>query len=283
MRQEVQRVSNRYRYAYWDGTQVVPGLDADAVMSAIADDLLNHGDLEHALRSLMQRGIRSPERNMRGLTDYVRQLREERRKRLEQYNLSGVMDDIERQLQEIVQDERSSVDDLRKQAAAEEQAQQQQAKPGARGGRPPKGQKGKQQNSSQSGPERSQQGQQQQQKGDDFASRFSQKLMRDLATDKQRFLDHLPESPAAQVKALQDYEFLSPEAKEKFDKLLEQLRKAVTESFFKDMKQMVQRMSDNRSCQPPIEARKYPVHVAENINGHPHPTYGRCQSDSSVH
>ena len=72
----MQRVSNRYRYAYWDGTQILPQLDADAVMSAIADDLLNHGDLEHALRSLMQRGIRSPERNMRGLTDYVRQLRE---------------------------------------------------------------------------------------------------------------------------------------------------------------------------------------------------------------
>ena len=125
-------MSNRYRYAFWDGTQVLPALDADTVMSAIADDLLNHGDLEHALRSLMQRGIRSPERNMRGLTDFVRQLREERRKRLEQFNLGGVMEDIERQLKEIVTDERSSVDNLRKQAA-DEQAQQQQNNTGGSG------------------------------------------------------------------------------------------------------------------------------------------------------
>ena len=256
-------MSNRYRYAYWDGTQILPELDADAVMSAIADDLLNHGDLEHALRSLMQRGIRSPERNMRGLTDFVRQLREERRKRLEQFNLGGVMEDIERQLKEIVADERNSVDNLRQQAADEQAQQQTQQQADGRPAETPS-------NDAQSTDPASNtqgQGSQQSKSGDDFASQFSQKLMRDLAADKQQYLDRLPESPAAQVKALEDYEFLSPEAKEKFDKLLEQLRKAVTESFFKDMKQMVQRMSDGDMSRMKDMMKALNEMLAQRIDG----------------
>ena len=257
-------MGDRYRYSFWDGTQSLPELDADTLMSAISDDLLNHGDLEHALRSLMQRGIRSPQMNMRGITDYVRQLREERRKRLEQYNLGGVMEDIQRQLEEILAAERAGIDALRSDAAAE--AGTDPAAGSDRAGEQPATQPDAGAGDDAGGREAGARGNPSS-PGDDFASRFSQKLMRDLATDKQQFLDRLPETPAGQVKALQDYEFLSPDAKEKFDKLLEQLRKAVTESFFKDMKQMVQRMSDGDMARMKDMMKALNEMLAQRIDG----------------
>ena len=286
-------MSDKYRYSFWDGTQTLPELDADTLMSAIADDLLNHGDLEHALRSLMQRGIRSPQMNMRGITDYVRQLREERRKRLEQYNLGGVMEDIQRQLEEVLAAERAGIDALRQEAEANAAGEQAGAgnpdadapegndapggpdETGKGGDRDASGRADQQRaagnaadpgNPGKTG-QRRQSGVAGHPPGDDFASRFSQKLMRDLAADKQQYLDRLPETPAGQVKALQDYEFLSPEAKEKFDKLLEQLRKAVTESFFKDMKQMVQRMSDGDMARMKEMMKALNEMLAQRIDG----------------
>ena len=37
-----------YRYSEWDGTQSIPGLDPNQVLDALADDLMNFGDLQHA-------------------------------------------------------------------------------------------------------------------------------------------------------------------------------------------------------------------------------------------
>src|SRR6478672_10079543 len=47
-----------FRYSRWDGTQVGFELDAGDVFSEITDDLLYHGDLEAALRRLLQQGFR---------------------------------------------------------------------------------------------------------------------------------------------------------------------------------------------------------------------------------
>ena len=48
----------RYRYGEWDGTQNLPELGADDVLENLTDDLMNFGDLQHALRNLLQRGMR---------------------------------------------------------------------------------------------------------------------------------------------------------------------------------------------------------------------------------
>ena len=47
----------RFRYSRWDGTQVGFELDADEVMAEITDDLLYHGDLNAALRRMLQSGF----------------------------------------------------------------------------------------------------------------------------------------------------------------------------------------------------------------------------------
>ena len=49
-----------FRYSEWDGTQEIPPLDPDEVLEALTDDLMNFGDLQHAMRNLLQRGMRTP-------------------------------------------------------------------------------------------------------------------------------------------------------------------------------------------------------------------------------
>ena len=53
---------SRFTYSRWDGTQVGFELDADDIFSEITDDLLYHGDLNAALRRMLQSGFRRPQR-----------------------------------------------------------------------------------------------------------------------------------------------------------------------------------------------------------------------------
>jgi len=70
----------RYRYSMWDGTQEVPALQAEDILDNLTDDLMNFGDLQHALRNLLQRGMRNPKgERMQGLRDLLQQLRPARR------------------------------------------------------------------------------------------------------------------------------------------------------------------------------------------------------------
>jgi uncharacterized protein with von Willebrand factor type A (vWA) domain len=101
----------RFRYSRWDGTQVGFDLDADAVLEQITDDLLYHGDLNAALRRLLQSGFRDRQGEMvQGMRDLLDRLRRERQERLDRFDLGGVYDDIADELREVVQMERDSLD-----------------------------------------------------------------------------------------------------------------------------------------------------------------------------
>jgi uncharacterized protein with von Willebrand factor type A (vWA) domain len=104
-------MARRFTYSRWDGTQVGFDLDADAVLSEITDDLLYHGDVNSALRRMMQQGLR--DRNgeqLQGLRDVMERLRAERRQRLENSDLGGVYSEIASELDDIVDEERLAVD-----------------------------------------------------------------------------------------------------------------------------------------------------------------------------
>ena len=84
------------RYSEWDGSQKEE-LDADDILEALSEDLMEFGDLQQAMRYLMQRGMETSDGNyIRGLRDLLRQLKEERRQRLERYDMGGIMEDIKR-------------------------------------------------------------------------------------------------------------------------------------------------------------------------------------------
>ena len=113
------RRRSQFRYSRWDGTQVGFDLDADGVLEELNDDLLYHGDLNAALRRLMHQGFedRNGER-IQGMKDLMDKLRQQRRERLESHDLGGVYDDIAEQLREVVDMERTALDDLRQEAQA---------------------------------------------------------------------------------------------------------------------------------------------------------------------
>jgi uncharacterized protein with von Willebrand factor type A (vWA) domain len=99
------------RYSRWDGTQAVPDLDADQLLSAMSDDLLADGDLWNALRRLFQRGAQDPQGGrMPGLQDLLKRLRQERQQRLDQYDLGSALEDIKKQLADILQTERAGIE-----------------------------------------------------------------------------------------------------------------------------------------------------------------------------
>ncbi len=72
---------------------------------------------------------------------------------------------------------------------------------------------------------------------------FSQSLFRSIAERNQQQLNELPRDTAGRIKALEKYDFLHPDAQRKFLELLNQLRKTMAQSFFKDIENMVSNMS----------------------------------------
>src|SRR6476469_186433 len=101
----------RFTYSRWDGTQKGFDLDADALFDELTDDLLYHGDVNSALRRMMQEGMR--DRNgerLQGLRELMERLREQRQDRLDRYDLGGVYSEIADELNDIVDEERHAID-----------------------------------------------------------------------------------------------------------------------------------------------------------------------------
>jgi uncharacterized protein with von Willebrand factor type A (vWA) domain len=170
-----------YRYSRWDGSQKID-LDADQLLSAMADDLLSDGDPWRALRRLMQQGARTPEgQRMPGLKDLLERLKRQRQERMKRYDLGSSLDDIKKKLDDVVQTEREGI----KQRTPE-------------------------------GRER---------------------------TRREQQLDAIPPDPAGRLRDLQSYDFVSPEAKQKFDELLASLRQQMMQPMFNNMQQALQSMS----------------------------------------
>ena len=170
-----------YRYSRWDGTQKID-LDADQLLSAMADDLLSDGDPWRALRRLMQQGARTPEgQRMPGLKDLLDKLRRQKQQRLDRYDLGSSLEDIKKKLEEVVQTERQGIKDKVPEGAPRAQREQK--------------------------------------------------------------LDAIPPDPAGRLRDLQQYDFVSPEAKQKFDELLASLRQQMMQPMFNSLQQAMQNMS----------------------------------------
>ena len=100
-----------YRYSRWDGTQDVFSMDEDELMDALSDDILSHGDLNHALRNMFQRGMRDEQgQRTQGLRDLMDRLRQQRQAQLERFNLDSLMDDLKERLQDVIDTERKGID-----------------------------------------------------------------------------------------------------------------------------------------------------------------------------
>ncbi len=188
--------ARRFRYSPWDGTQRGFELDATDVMEQLTDDLLYHGDLNAALRRMLQDGFndRNGER-IQGLREMLEKLRAERQERLDRFDLGGVFDDIAKELRDVVEQERAALDELAEEGRA-------------------------------SGDER------------------RQELTDQVVGERNMQLEMLPNDLAGQVKSLQNYDFTSSEAREKFEELVDKLRQQL-------MQQAVDQMSGAMSDMSP--------------------------------
>ncbi len=221
-----------YRYSEWDGTQEIPALDPDDLLESITDDLMNFGDLEHALRNLLQRGMRGPmSQRMQGLRDLLQQLRQQRRSTLDRFNLGSAFEDIERRLEELLEIERATLD-RRLQEALEQQSGT------ASEGQPPA--EGAQQEEGAGTPEGATEAPGQ--PSDDERAEFA-RMLNTVAQRKLQFLEGLPEDVPGKIKELQNYEFMDPEAQHRYQELMEMLKQAMMETFFKDLHRQIADMS----------------------------------------
>ena len=108
---------SRFTYSRWDGTQRGFDLDADVLFDELTDELLYHGDVNAALRRMMQEGMR--DRNgeqLSGIRELLEKLREQRQERLDRHDLGGVYDEISRELDDIVDEERHAIENARRDA-----------------------------------------------------------------------------------------------------------------------------------------------------------------------
>ncbi len=246
-----------FRYSEWDGTQEIPPLDPDELLEALTDDLMNFGDLQHAMRNLLQRGTRGPMGNrLQGLRDLLQQLRQQRRNTLDRYNLSSVMDDIKKRLDELLDMERSTIDRRLAEAGGQpgqapppdtsgqrpDGAQHAGPTPDAQGAPPQAGAPAMSGAQAQGGGQGGEASQGSGPPKGDETGQFSE-MLRNIANRKKNFLSNLPEDVPGAVKELQNYEFMDPEAQHKFTELMEMLKKAMTETFFKDMYDQIANMS----------------------------------------
>lgn len=100
-------MASRFTYSRWDGTQRGFEIDADSLLDELADDLTYHGDINTALRKLMQNGMRDAEgREIPGLRELMKRLREQRQQIQERGDLGGVYQEIADELNDIVDEER---------------------------------------------------------------------------------------------------------------------------------------------------------------------------------
>jgi uncharacterized protein with von Willebrand factor type A (vWA) domain len=104
-------MASRFTYSRWDGTQTGFELDADAAFDELTDELLYHGDVNAALRKMMQEGMRDRDGNqLQGLRELLEQLRAERQNRLDQHDLGGVYDEINDELNDLIDEERHAIE-----------------------------------------------------------------------------------------------------------------------------------------------------------------------------
>src|SRR3954469_4712212 len=187
--------ARRVAYSRWDGSQVGFELGADDIFSEITDDLLYHGDLNAALRRMMQSGFNDANgERLKGIREMLEQLRQKRREALENHDLGGVFDEIARELRDVVEQERGAIDELAQEAR-------------------------------------------------DSGDARRQELTDEVAAERHAALDLLSPDLANMVRELQNYDFTSSEAREKFEELVEKLKEQLMQQYVDQMSGAVENMT----------------------------------------
>src|SRR5215213_6035509 len=242
------------RYSRWDGTQQIGPLSADDLMRAMSDDLMQDGDVNRAMQRLFRWGFQRPDgEDVPGLQSLMQRLRDRRQEQLERYDLQSMLSDIADRIEQIVETERQGIakrlDDARQGQATEDgktaerqdgktagdkagetrSSAQQSDQPGESSADGQSGQSGRNEDS---------------ETGEsDAADPDLQKLLEAMAERRLQQLDALPKDPASAIRTLTDYDFMTPEARQQFQELLDMLQQQMTQQMFQGMQQALSQMT----------------------------------------
>ena len=195
-----------YKYSQWDGTQRIFEFDADQLMDLLSDDIWNHGDVMQALRDMMRQGLQDLDgQQIPGLRELMEQLKNQRRQQMQQHNMDSVVDDLKERLEDIVNTEREGI--KRRLDEASERVKS---------------------NASE----------------DKEQQESLLDLLKKRSENNREKLDALPESPAGQIKELLEYDFIDPEAQQKFQDLLDALKSQMAQNMGQQMMDQVKGMSE---------------------------------------
>jgi uncharacterized protein with von Willebrand factor type A (vWA) domain len=236
------------RYSRWDGTQQIGPLSPDELMQAMSDDLMQDGDVNRALQRLFRWGFQRPDgQEMPGLQGLLQRLRDRRQEQLERYNLQSMLSEIAERIEQIIETERAGIAQRLDQAREEQRSEgrgveesrsreegqspgsaqderSQAAEPsGQRGGTEPGGEFGE---------------------GNEAASDPDLlRLLEAMAERRLQQLDALPDDPPGAIRGLTDYDFMTPEARQQFQELLEMLQQQMMQQTFQGMQQALSQMT----------------------------------------
>jgi len=188
---------NTYRYFKWDGTEPFC-LDSEKLMDELSRRIMIDGNLSRALWDMQNAGLRdSLGRRMPTLDELLRRLQEKKRQQLNRYNLDSVMDDIRKAVEDIIEIEKQGI-----------QKQLDNLKERA----------------SREFPE--------------LTPEMKKKLIETAEEKANRNLsklDALPPDVGGRIKELSQYDFTDPDAKRKFDDLMNLLKKRVLENYTREI------------------------------------------------
>src|SRR5688572_22490705 len=180
--------NTRIKYSRWDGTQQITGLDADEIMRALSDDLMQNGDLQRALQRLFRWGFERPDgQQVPGLQELLNRLRQRRQEQLQRYDLGSILDDVQEKLREIVATERAGIE----RRLNETEGRRDGGTEGPEGGEA--GSSGDRSDRPSVPPSL---------RPDEFRPMLEQ-----IAQRKLEQLDQLPDDPGGAIRALHEYEF----------------------------------------------------------------------------
>ena len=218
-----------YHYSQWDGTQRIFEIDADELMDQLSDEVLRQGDVMRALREMLRRGFQNREgEQLAGLRDLMEQLKNQRRQQLQQYNMDSVVDDLKERLEDIIRTEREGIEQRLEEARQEVAGSSDENRP--------------------------------QQEG------FYDLLQQRADRNRQR-LDDLPAGVGGQIQELMEYDFIDPEAQQKFQELLDMLKSQMAQNMSQQMQQQLQGMSPEDMAAMQEMMRQLNQMMRDNMEG----------------
>src|SRR6266566_8636542 len=99
------------RYSRWDAT-LRDSFDSETVFDQLNEYMNDTGDLQQAMRRLMQKGIKQGEKQSKGIDELLAQVAREMRKLYDEYRLQSAMDEVQQQLESIVDQEHRTLEEL---------------------------------------------------------------------------------------------------------------------------------------------------------------------------